>query len=67
MNSFNLLPLCCLKYISSLEDILKELNKATVNKPSVDTLKDYAKRVDFLKKISKLNEVKRLNKKPYIN
>jgi len=44
------------KYISSLEDILKELNKATVNKPSVDTLKDYAKRVDFLKKISKLNE-----------
>ncbi|CAF0974662.1 unnamed protein product [Brachionus calyciflorus] len=46
------------KYVEYLEDFLKQLNKLTVNKPSVDALKDYAKRVEFLKQVSSIKNKK---------
>lgn len=42
------------KYVLSLEEMLEQLNKLTVNKPSQDMLKTYSKRWYFLKQLTVL-------------
>ncbi|RNA11465.1 Vesicle transport USE1, partial [Brachionus plicatilis] len=46
------------KYVQNLDEILKQLNKLTVNKPSNDALKDYGRRIEFLRQLSNIKNKK---------
>lgn len=44
------------KYVESLENYLEDLSKTGANKPAQDQLKEYTRKVEFLKNLSQINK-----------